>query len=68
MDKKKTTEELLEDLIKLVTPIASLAQNEVNKLNRGFAAEQALNEKIQSQPKPDSQESNLKSKEDEQTK
>ena len=68
MNKKKTTEELLEDLIKLVTPIASLAQNEVNKLNRVYAAEQALHEKIQSQPKPDSKESNLKPLTNEQTK
>ena len=45
-NKKKTTDELLQELIDLVAPISNIARNEIGKINRGMAAEQALAEKM----------------------
>ena len=57
-NKKKTTDELLQELIDLVAPISNIARNEIGKINRSMAAEQALAEKINEQSKTEQDEKN----------
>ena len=46
MSKKKTTEELLEDLITLVTPISNMAKFHIARVNQQTALEKEQQEYI----------------------